>query len=247
MPSLRNVALLRPALLGAQSLVRRLGFELVYTRVSGIQDADLYGPLFQPWRSPEWRKILHEKDLESAVSLDRKYILYNLLADTLPRLSGEVAECGVYRGGTAIILAELAAHCGRQVHLFDTFGGMPKTNAERDLHKEGDFSGTSLHDVRRYLADSTNVAFYPGIVPQTLHAVEDRRFCFVHIDLDIYDAIKSASEFFYSRLEPGGVMVFDDYGWPSCPGARAAVDEFFAGRPERLMTLSTGQCVVRRC
>ncbi len=247
MPSLRDISVLRPALIGAQSLVRRFGFELTYARVSGIKDADLYGPLFQPWKSPQWRTLLHESDPESAVSLDRKYVLYNLLADTLPRLNGEVAECGVYRGGTAIILAELAAHADREVHLFDTFGGMPKTNAERDLHKEGDFAGTSLQDVRKYLAASTNVAFYPGIVPETLRAVEERRFCFAHIDLDIYDAIKSASEFFYSRLEPGGIMVFDDYGWPSCPGARAAVDEFFADKPERLLTLSTGQCVVRRC
>jgi len=77
---------------------------------------------------PQWRKILHEADAESAVSLDRKYTHYNLLADTLPRATGEVAECGVYRGGTAVILAELAAQSGRQVHLFDTFGGMPKTN-----------------------------------------------------------------------------------------------------------------------
>jgi len=37
----------------------------------------------------------------------------------------------------------------------------------------------------------------------------------------------AATEFFYSWLETGGVIVFDDYGWPSCPGARAAVDEVF--------------------
>ncbi len=246
MPDLRSMSVLRPALTGAQQLLRRLGFELVYARVNGIKDAELYGPLFQPWKSPQWRKILHEADAESAVSLDRKYTLYNFLADTLPRATGEVAECGVYRGGTAIILAELAAQSGRQVHLFDTFGGMPKTNPERDLHKEGDFAGTSLRDVQTYLADSRNVTFHAGLVPQTLRAVDGDRFCFVHIDLDIYDAIKSATEFFYSRLETGGVIVFDDYGWPSCPGARAAVDEFFQDKPETLLTLNTGQCVVRR-
>lgn len=245
MPDVRSFSILRPLLSATQHLFRRLGFELVYARVNGIKDAELYGPLFHPWQSLEWRTILHD-DPQSAVSLDRKYLLYNLLADTLPRSSGEIAECGVYRGGTAIILAELAQQSGRTVHLFDTFGGMPKTNPELDLHKEGDFSGTSLEDVRAYLAGVENVRFHPGIVPQTLQAVKEERFCFVHVDLDIYDAIKSATEFFYERLESGGVIVFDDYGWPSCPGARAAVDEFFAGKPEILLTLGSGQCVVRR-
>jgi O-methyltransferase len=39
-------------------------------------------------------------------------------------------------------------------------------------------------------------------------------------------------------------MVFDDYGLPSCPGARRAVDEFFARQPEVPLILATGQAVV---
>ena len=39
-------------------------------------------------------------------------------------------------------------------------------------------------------------------------------------------------------------MVFDDYGFPTCPGAKAAVDEFFHGRKEVPLVLPTGQAVV---
>jgi len=39
-------------------------------------------------------------------------------------------------------------------------------------------------------------------------------------------------------------MVFDDYGYPSCPGARLAADEAFAGLRELPVCLPTGQCLV---
>ena len=45
-------------------------------------------------------------------------------------------------------------------------------------------------------------------------------------------------------LLKGGFIIFDDYGFPTCPGARQAVDEFFAGKPEKLLAMPSGQCVV---
>lgn len=160
------------------------------------------------------------------------------------RCSGDVAECGVYRGGTARILAEIVPD--RTVHLFDTFSGMPSIDPNKDLHKVGDFADTSLEAVRHYLAAYRNVNCVQGLIPASLACIVDRHFSFVHIDLDIYSSIKSASEFFYPRMQPGGILLFDDYGYPSCPGARAAVDEFFADKPEVGLTMVTGQCAVRK-
>jgi O-methyltransferase len=68
----------------------------------------------------------------------------------------------------------------------------------------------------------------------------------VHVDLDIFASITDALTFFYPRMAAGGIIVFDDYGFPSCPGARAAVDEFFSQKPEVPFALQTGQCVVRK-
>jgi O-methyltransferase len=66
----------------------------------------------------------------------------------------------------------------------------------------------------------------------------------VHIDLDIYRSIKDGLEFIWPRLSRGGFAVFDDYGFHSCPGARAAVDEFFQSRQCVPVCLPTGQAVV---
>jgi len=74
--------------------------------------------------------------------------------------------------------------------------------------------------------------------------MEAERFCFVHVDADIYRSVLDACAFFWPRLSPGGVLVFDDYGFESCPGAKRAVDEYFAGAMDRPWYLPSGQCVV---
>jgi hypothetical protein len=39
-------------------------------------------------------------------------------------------------------------------------------------------------------------------------------------------------------------MLFDDYGFVGEPGVRAAVDEFFRGKPEKPLYLPSGQALV---
>ncbi len=204
--------------------------------------------LLDPWNSdPEFRRRLEEVRGRTLVNPVRCHVLDQYLR-SVAGLPGDVAEIGVYRGGTARLLARTAAEEGRTVHLFDTFAGMPATDPQKDLHREGDFADTSLEAVRAFLHDLPNVRFYPGFFPATTGPVEGLRFAFVHVDVDIHDSVRDCCAFFLPRLVPGGVMVFDDYGFLSCPGAREAVDVFFAGRPETPCYLPTGQCVVvRRC
>jgi hypothetical protein len=40
-----------------------------------------------------------------------------------------------------------------------------------------------------------------------------------------------------------GVIVFDDYGFTSTPGAKAMADAFFASKPEPLLHLVTAQAI----
>ena len=62
--------------------------------------------------------------------------------------------------------------------------------------------------------------------------------------VDIRQSVLDCCEFVYPRMVPGGVLVFDDYGFLTCPGARAAVDEFFSDKPEHALVLHTGQAIV---
>lgn len=134
----------------------------------------------------------------------------------------------------------------RLLRLFDTFEGMPATDASRDLHTAGDFADTSEEEVRALFAERDDVDIRKGYVPATFAGLDNDAICFAHIDLDVYRSIIDACEFVYPRLSPGGIIVFDDYGFPSCPGARQAVDEFFTDKPEVPLSLASGQAIVHR-
>ena len=160
-------------------------------------------------------------------------------------LSGNVAELGVYKGGSAKLLANIfKRNVEKVVFLLDTFCGMPEVDLPRDLHQKGDFADASLEGVQRFLSDCQNVVLYKGLFSDTLSNVANETFCFVHIDCDIYQSVRECCEFFYPRMTGGGIMLFDDYGFISCPGAKQAVDEYFLDKVEPPIYLSTGQCVV---
>ncbi len=155
----------------------------------------------------------------------------------------------MYRGGTAYLLASMLGESARPdtaLHLFDTFSGMPDTAVpERDWHKPGDLADTSAAEVGSFLAGFPRVALHPGVIPSTFDAVRDRRFAFVHVDVDLYPSTWDCCAFFYERLVRGGILVCDDYGFADFErAAKRAVDTFFADKPEAPLALHTGQCLV---
>jgi O-methyltransferase len=211
-----------------------------------IPDAHLYQPLFSPWLGLEpFAGIFAKIRRSSLVSADRCWVLYTLATQAMA-VPGNFWEIGVYRGGTAALLREVIAQSGsgKSLCLFDTFEGMPETDPDRDLHKQGDFSDTSLDAVQKLVGVFPWVSYHKGYVPSTFAGLEKEQIAFAHIDVDIYRSILDSCDFVYPRLARGGFMIFDDYGFPTCPGARQAVDEFFAEKPECPLVLPTGQAVV---
>jgi O-methyltransferase len=217
--------------------------------LNALKDAKAYGPLFRPWIPDEdfaalWARI----EPHTLVTPDRCYLLYQL-ANQVVTLEGDFWECGVFRGGTALMFAEiLAGKVGenRALYLFDTFEGMPEPNPEKDKHKGGDLADTSVERVASLFNGEFQPRIVPGWIPETFRGLEDRRVAFAHVDVDIYQSVLDCCAFIYPRLFKGAVMVFDDYGFPTCPGARSAVDEFFRDKPEIPVILPTGQAFIWR-
>jgi O-methyltransferase len=203
-----------------------------------------YSPWFESWFQEIYAKV---KD-RTMVKEDRCYVIYEFCRHCL-HFEGDFAECGVYKGGSAFLIASTLVNSpasGKGVHLFDTFRGMPAiANDDPSGVKEGQFGDTSLTAVKNYLSVFPNVSFHPGVIPETFDAVKENRFAFVHVDVDLYQTAKDCCEFFYGRMVPGGIMIFDDYGFVHFRySAKRAVDEFFAGKPETPITLRTGQCLI---
>jgi hypothetical protein len=83
-----------------------------------------------------------------------------------------------------------------------------------------------------------NVQLRKGFFEHTLREVSETRFSFVHLDCDVYDAYLECLKFFYPRVNPGGIILLDEYNDPPWPGCNLAVDEFLAGRPESLQVIA---------
>lgn len=231
-------------------LVARTGYFRLRTRVAAhgdrIPDNHLYQPLYSPWLGDsDFERVYAATAGRTLVSRDRCYVLWRTLSQCL-NLDGDVIECGVFRGGTALLEATVIRdQVGeRPLHLVDSFAGMPGTTDGIDRLQEGDLGSTSAEDVRGALAPFPFARVYEGYIPGILDDVEVERLAWAHIDVDIYAAARDSLEWIYPRLVPGGSIILDDYGFPSCPGGRRAVDEFFAGRPEVPICLPTGQCLV---
>jgi O-methyltransferase len=233
-------------------LLNRLGFEIRRSRASkasqafDIPDGDLYRPLFSPWfGGGEFKRYYDIAAPKTLVSVDRCYVIYTLLRQAL-HIQGDVWECGVYKGGTAAMMAAIlnSAAASKRLYLFDTFEGMPETNGEMDWHKKGDFADTSVEAVTRYVGHDSLCVVRQGLIPQTFAGLESARIAFAHVDVDIYQSILDCLQFIWPRLAHGGFIIFDDYGFPTCPGARAAVDEFFHLETCIPLCLPTGQALV---
>jgi O-methyltransferase len=180
-----------------------------------------------------------------------RWYFLNLTIEQLLKegLAGDVAELGVYKGNTAAILSRYAERIGGKCYLFDTFEGFSGRDLEGvDASAPRAFEDARFDDVRR-LVDSPAAVYVQGWFPDSLaQLADDPRFALVHIDCDLYKPMKSGLEYFYPRLVPGGVLVMHDYMSLCWRGIEQAVDEFFAGKPERLVCIpdKSGTVVVRK-
>lgn len=154
-----------------------------------------------------------------------QFLLEQLLATK--NVPGDIAEIGVYRGGSAFEMCKLIPE--KKIHLYDTFKGVVKSQKGVDVHGDGDFADTSL-DAVKLLMTGFNCDFHVGIFPETFIEPEDIKFSFVHSDTDTYFGTRETLNIFESRMSVGGKIVFDDYKWVACPGVEKAISKFLSFR-----------------
>jgi hypothetical protein len=190
---------------------------------------------------PELNSILTRFDEQDGLNAHRRLALQELLRLTAG-VPGDTAECGVYKGcGSYIILRSNQRSIHRRVHhVFDSFGGLSAPAAEDGAYwRTGDLA-VSEQMVRENLGEFSDVEYHKGWIPERFGDVDDRAFSFVHVDVDLYQPTLDSVVFFYPRLSDGGILVCDDYGFLTCPGATEALDRFLADKPEKMLRLPGG-------
>lgn len=194
-------------------------------------------------KDKHFRKIFSRFSDDNWTSFERKWNLREFLRLT-KGVTGDLVECGVFRGGSAYLMCEFAAQTAKQVHLFDSFAGLSKPDAGEDFHwTEGDLR-VSEEEVIANLSEFDCFHTYKGWIPERFAEVADRRFSFLHVDVDLEKPTRDSLAFFYPRLSPGGVVVLDDHGSEMCPGARRAANEYFQQSGQEVIDLATGQGLV---
>ena len=80
-----------------------------------------------------------------------------------------------------------------------------------------------------------------GSIPDTLARVETREVAYLHVDLNCTRPEVAAMEFFWDRLVPGALVLFDDYAYEGYQLSKNGTDDFAAGKRVKVLSLPTGQ------
>ena len=148
------------------------------------------------------------------------------------KLTGDVAELGVWRGDFAKHINMLFPN--RKLYLFDTFEGFDSRDVSIDIsssYSDGtqNFANTSVNLVLNKMPYPAQCEIIKGYFPDSLSDLplqETLRFCFVSIDVDLYKPIYEGLCYFYPKLCKGGYILLHDYNEFTYKGVKAAVHQF---------------------
>lgn len=174
-----------------------------------------------------------------------RYLYFLDMLDKVRDVEGDIVECGVSIGHGALLFLLMSEYLGvpRTYYGFDSFEGLPYPS-EQDgvtpIKSKGYWSNPPA-TVLKVLRDGRlpeeviqeRVRLVKGWFSDTV-AQYDGRIALLHLDCDLYDSYKTCLEALYDKVAPGGVIMFDEYADERWTGARKAIDEFFAGKPETI-------------
>lgn len=218
--------------------------------IVGVFGFHLYNRGLICFRDPEflenWRKYPEAKQ---NVVHPRKLNLY-YLAKSVRDLGGDTMEAGCWHGASTILIMLAAQTPGATHHIFDSFEGLSEPevidtvqNDKATQWKKHDLS-TTEEILRRNIDGHGTYKVYKGWIPERFTEVADKKFSFAHIDVDLYQPTYDTLSFFYERMLPGGIIICDDYGYDTCPGAYKACNDFMTGKRETVIHLTSGQGMI---
>jgi hypothetical protein len=222
-----------------KEIARLFGLEIVRHRTE-----DIYFPDVPPVFVETYKKVRPY----TMTSAERIFSLCEAVKYVQDKnIEGDIVECGVWKGGSMMAVAETLLRAGdtsRSLYLFDTFEGMPPPT-ENDVDIDGVTAGSLLDrsdkesdesvwcratlDVVKKALGSTGypsekIHFIKGMVEKNIPHFAPEKIALLRLDTDWYESTKHEIEHLFPRLSRGGVLIIDDYGhWQ---GARKAVDEY---------------------
>lgn len=191
-------------------------------------------------------------------SIERRFHLLSAVRYLVRhRIAGSIVECGVWRGGSMMLVARALVDLGaadRDLYLFDTFAGMPPPDSvdidfagrsaagrlQEDEARQTDsmvWAIATRDDVEANMASTgypaDRIHYAQGMVEETVPGSAPGKIALLRLDTDWYESTRHELVHLWPRLVRGGVLIIDDYGY--WQGARKAVDEYLAALPEPVL------------
>mmetsp|Transcript_7303 Transcript_7303/g.15953 ORF Transcript_7303/g.15953 Transcript_7303/m.15953 type:complete len:294 (-) Transcript_7303:662-1543(-) len=193
------------------------------------------------------KEIIVEKELTmlSRARLDNVQEL--VTRAVLDDVSGDILECGVWKGGASMVMKSVLQTFGSSKKLFcaDSFVGLPKMD---ELDKKVDYALLQQGTTQRmdpagsyniggvttfkanlaYFQMQDNVELLVGWFNDTLPKAPIKQLAVLRVDGDMYSSTITILDNMYDKVVSGGYVIIDDYGhWPQC---RKAVHDWFKAR-----------------
>jgi len=190
-----------------------------------------------------YSKVGTRQSKYTLTSIEKCYALYKAVQYiTKGNLLGDIVECGVWRGGSAMLAALTLIENNqthRKIYLYDTYEGMPKpTDKDVDINgtpysvlwkKEKELLTVSLDEVKNNMLStgypSENIIFVKGMVEKTIPRTLPNQIALLRLDTDLYESTYHELIHLYPKISSQGVIIIDDYG--HFQGSQEATDKYF--------------------
>ena len=136
-------------------------------------------------------------------------------------ISGDVIECGVYKGASSASLSLVCALVGRKLWVCDSFAGLPVSESEitrnyphlkvYGQYRQGMYSGALVEvqeNIRKY-GDLKSCEFVPGVFAESLRGFS-AKLAFAFVDVDLTSSMQDCIKFLWPKLVDEGTVFTDD-------------------------------------
>lgn len=184
-----------------------------------------YFPSFNEQK--EWLNRLKKIDSNVKSAHNQSHILKFLLEilEMPDTVEGCVIEAGAFKGASTAKISLFAAYKKRQLHVFDSFEGLPTNDEVHEKSTEGhsikgwfdkgNFEG-SLEEVQNNITTYGNpevVTYHKGWFEKTMPQFKEK-VALVYIDVDLAGSTKTCLKYLFPLLQPGGIIVSQDGDFP---------------------------------
>jgi O-methyltransferase len=162
-------------------------------------------------------------------------------------IKGDVCECGVYKGGTAMGMINLLQNSNKKLFLFDTFSGVPENSKKEEtkiFNLHHGFNEYSYEMVCDKFKKFQNARIIKGKIEDTLSTLKNE-ISFSHIDLNYYNSTLYSLNYIYDITQKDGIILLDDYGFEEYKEiVKKAVDKFTRTNNINGFPVYTGQYII---